>query len=357
MKILYGVVGEGMGHAIRSSVVLDHLIAQGHQVHIVVSGKAHDFLKAKFPHIDQIWGLTMAMEHNEVKNRLTLTQNLKGALKGFPKNVSTYFEVEAAFAPDLVISDFETWSWLFAKRHNLPLICIDNIQIINRCTHPPALLGLDRSAFKLARSIVKAKCPGAAHYLITTFFTPPVRKKRTTLIPPILRPAILHATPTAGDHLLVYQTSDTFAALPALLQQLDRPSIVYGLTPPDGAPSHAGNLTYRPFSEPQFIADLAAAAGVITSAGFTLLGEALHLKKPILATPVLGQFEQLLNARYLESLGFGTYDTHLGLDTLNHFLDRLPEFGENLLDYPAHDNSLLFEHLDLQLDRALAKMT
>jgi len=32
MKILYGVVGEGMGHAIRSRVVLDHLLATGHEV-------------------------------------------------------------------------------------------------------------------------------------------------------------------------------------------------------------------------------------------------------------------------------------------------------------------------------------
>ena len=38
MKILYGVVGEGMGHAMRSRVVLEHLVAQGHEVEIMASG-------------------------------------------------------------------------------------------------------------------------------------------------------------------------------------------------------------------------------------------------------------------------------------------------------------------------------
>lgn len=40
MRILYGVTGEGMGHAIRSRVLLEHLVAQGHEVMVVASGKA-----------------------------------------------------------------------------------------------------------------------------------------------------------------------------------------------------------------------------------------------------------------------------------------------------------------------------
>jgi len=46
MKILYGVVGEGMGHAMRSRVVLDHLVAR-HDVQVVVSGRAYDYLAAR----------------------------------------------------------------------------------------------------------------------------------------------------------------------------------------------------------------------------------------------------------------------------------------------------------------------
>ena len=351
MKILYGVVGEGMGHAIRSSVIIQKLIDDGHEVHIVVSGRAYDFLKKSFPQVTQIWGLTMAMEDNELKNVLTATQNLKGALKGLPENIRQYFEVEATFEPDCVISDFESWSWMFAKRHRLPVICIDNIQIINRCEHDPQIIGEDKSAFALVKGVVKNKCPGADHYFITTFFTPPVRKKRTTLVPPILRKEILKATPTQGEHLLVYQTSETFESLPRILKKLERPVYVYGLRRDLEQDVVEGNLTFRPFSTTQFVDDLASCAGVIASAGFTLLGEAVHLGKPVLATPVRKQFEQLLNARYIESLGYGMMDSELDLATLELFERRLPEFRQNLATYVPQDNSKLLDALDEMLDQ------
>ena len=47
MRILYGVVGEGMGHAMRSRVVLDHLVGQGHEIQIMASGRASDFLDVR----------------------------------------------------------------------------------------------------------------------------------------------------------------------------------------------------------------------------------------------------------------------------------------------------------------------
>ena len=44
MRILYGVVGEGMGHATRSLVILGHLLEKEHEIKVVVSGRAHAFL-------------------------------------------------------------------------------------------------------------------------------------------------------------------------------------------------------------------------------------------------------------------------------------------------------------------------
>ena len=46
MKILYGVVGEGMGHAMRSRVVLEEL-RKRHEIQVVVSGRAYDYLQQR----------------------------------------------------------------------------------------------------------------------------------------------------------------------------------------------------------------------------------------------------------------------------------------------------------------------
>jgi UDP:flavonoid glycosyltransferase YjiC (YdhE family) len=53
-----------------------------------------------------------------------------------------------------------------------------------------------------------------------------------------------------------------------------------------------GNLRFRPFGEASFIEDLRTAAGVIAGAGFTLMGEAVYLRRPMLAVPLAQQFEQ-----------------------------------------------------------------
>ncbi len=138
MRILYGVVGEGMGHAIRSRVVLDELV-QRHDVQVVVSGRAHDYLaKRANDHLQvkKIWGFTIVTEDNEVRNFRTLLQNVKGALTGgWPQNIRAYFEIADRFQPDVVISDFESWSYLYGVNHFLPIVSVDNMQIVNRCRH------------------------------------------------------------------------------------------------------------------------------------------------------------------------------------------------------------------------------
>lgn len=356
MRILYGVVGEGMGHAIRSSVVIEHLLAQGHDVHIVASARAVDYLESRFGEVSEIWGLSMVLEDNEVSRRLTATRNISGALAGLPGNVARFFEVESEFAPQVVISDFETWSWFFAKLFNVPVICIDNIQVINRCRHEDEILAGHRDDFRLARNIVRGRTPDADWYLITTFFYPEVTKKRTELVPPILRANILEATPERGAHLLVYQTSETFSDLPDMLKKLPCPVHVYGLRRDLTEPETEENITYKPFSDEGFVHDLATARGVVASAGFTLMSESVHLGKPYLATPVRGQFEQWMNARYLYELGYGTYDENLDLATLENFVERTDEFADSLESYERTDNAMLLGRVDELLDQAAADL-
>jgi hypothetical protein len=184
--------------------------------------------------------------------------------------------------------------------------------------------------FQLAKAVVKAKTPGCFHYLVTSFFFPPVRKKRTSLHPPVLRPEILEARPEDGEHLLVYQTSESNRELPEVLRASGHECRIYGLRRDLEEEVVDGTLRFRPFSERRFIEDLRTAKGVVANGGFTLLSEAVHLHKPVLSSPVKKQFEQILNARYIEKEGYGLCAEELGRERLGEFLERLPEFGRNL---------------------------
>jgi uncharacterized protein (TIGR00661 family) len=353
MKILYGVVGEGMGHAMRSRVILEHLVAQGHEIEIVASGRATDFLGKRFAGVNRIHGFHIIYEENRVRRGKTLWSNVLSGAIGMPKNIAAYFDLIKDFRPEMVISDFESWTYLYAKVHRLPILSIDNMQIINRCTHPPEIIDGHEAEFQVTRAFVKGKLPFCNHYLITTFFRPTIRKPDTTLYPPILRPEILAAERRKGDHVLVYQTAEGNEALAETLAKTGLEYRIYGMRRSITEEQVEGNLRYRPFSERGFIDDLKSARGVIAAGGFTLMGEAVYLHKPMLAVPVRHQFEQLLNARYLAREGFGR--AALTLDdphAVRDFIEAIPACEEKLATYQQDGNTLVLEALDRFLDRA-----
>jgi uncharacterized protein (TIGR00661 family) len=358
LKILYGVVGAGMGHAIRSGVLLERLVSQGHTVHVAASGNAVDYLsKTVGTKVRRIWGLTLVSDENEVDMILTAAANAAGALTGLPSNIIDFVDVQRKFQPDVVISDFETWSWFYGKLARIPILCIDNIQTINRCRHDPEIIAGHRKEFRLAKSIVKARTPGADQYLVSSFFPADVKKKRTRIVPPILRPNILECETRDDGHLLVYQSLSSVASLEESLSRSERPVLFYGHGLGDKVDVRRGSITFRPFHPTRFVEDLAGAHAVIGSAGFTLISEAIHLGKPYLARPIGNQFEQILNARYLEKLGYGMSCAHIDGTTLESFLGANQEMKERLATYPATGNESLFLAIDEFFDRCCAGIT
>ena len=88
----------------------------------------------------------------------------------------------------------------------------------------------------------------------------------------------------------------------------------------------------------------------MATAGFTLMTEAFYLRKPYLALPMRGQFEQELNAHWLAKLKYGVSLRRVRSEAVGNFLYRVPDFNENLKAYPAVDNSAIKDKLGELLD-------
>jgi uncharacterized protein (TIGR00661 family) len=353
VRILYGVVGEGMGHATRSKVVCEHLMARGHDVKIVVSGRAHALLARSFPDVVEIRGLTIRYVDNRMDRDGTLARNVLAAPWMLAANVKSYFAKVARFRADAVISDFDSFAYLFAKRHGLPILSIDNQQIISRYKLGKFARQGAKVDYQMTKAFVRAKLPGCDHYIVTSFFEAPVRnrfKKNTTLVPPILRGPIVEAKERAylGNHVLVYQTSTSDSRL---IEQLESARayefIVYGLR----RSARQANCTIKEFSETGFVEDLASARAVVSNGGLSLLGEALYLGKPVLSVPVRNQYEQVLNARYLEHLGYGLEAPKIDADLLRLFLAESSKYAARVATHTQDGNSKLFEVVDRVLFR------
>ena len=349
MKILYGVPGEGMGHATRSRVIIEHLLKQ-HEVKIVSSNRAFTFLHKLFgDNVIEINGFHLAYNNSKVSKTKTLSSTLKSAPKNLLFNYKKYAALKDSFVPDLVISDYESFTFLFAKTNNIPLLSIDNIQILSRCTLDIKIPSEEKTNYQIAKTITQAKVPGAFEYFITSFFYPEIKKTPTTLVPPIVRKSIEEAKTEKGSHILVYQTSTSQNNLIGILQELKNEKFyVYGFNKSE----EHGNVILKPFSETEFIKDLASAKAVIANGGFSLLSECVYLHKPVCSIPIQNQFEQFVNASYIDKLGYGRHFNEFDPDSIKAFLYDLSYFEKNLESYKQDGNKDLF----VRLDQVISKM-
>ena len=348
MRILYGVAGEGMGHATRSHAFLTDIVGD-HDVLIVASGRAHDYLATHFPQVREILGFSLAYEDNAIRRWETVAQNLRGAIAGWPAQVRSFYEIARDFSADVVVSDFESFVLTVARRERVPAISVDNIMMLDRCRHDDGIIRGDTLDFELARQIARTKAAGLHHAIVPTFFRPPLRRTATTLVAPVLREAVLAAVAEQGEHLLVYQTAAGSETLVAALHENGLPCRVYGVRRDIDEDLVDGRLVFRPFSEPVFLEDLRTARAVIAGGGFSLLSECVYLHKPALSIPVAGQFEQTLNARYLERLGYGAYAEAPTPQAIGAFLERLPEHELALAGYAQNGNDEALAALREQL--------
>lgn len=385
MRILYGLCGEGKGHATRSLVAVEHLERRGHEVLAAASGQAYPMVAKAHPRSLEIVGLSMRCEGGALDLAGSVELNARRLPEMLARNAAAWSEAEA-FRPEAVVTDFDSFAWLFANAKGLPVVSFDNAQILPRCEHESWLWDSRHGdGLRALDFFVQTKAPSAAHYIITSFFYPPVKSEclaNTTVIPPVLRQSVLDkltrrdaggdrgraaqalAGPNGvselglddgradaqasvpGRHVLVYKTAslDDASFLGALGAVPSARFVVYGCAEGAVLP---GNCKRRPFSEAGFIDDLARSRAVIGNAGMSLLGEALAFGKPLYAVPVRGQFEQVLNACYLEKLGYGAAADALEPRGLEAFLERVPTYACAIQAHPQHDrNARLFATLD-----------
>lgn len=332
-RIVYGVSGEGSGHSSRAREMIAFLESAGHEVKGVSYDRGYRNLAPDFDMLE-IEGLHIATVENQVSVVKTFTRNLARLGEGRAK-LRELNELFDAFEPHAVITDFEPMTAYIAAHRGLPLITVDNQHRMRFMSYPcPVHLKKDGL---VTETVVRLIVPRPDVSLVTTFYFGDVKNDRTFLFPPILRREVLEKEPRDGDHVLVYFTQE-YGDFLALLRSFPRERfLVYGM----GREDVDGPFTYKPFSREGFLDDLASSKAVMSTAGFTLMTESLHLGKPLLALPMRGQFEQELNALLLDHLNYGRNGRKAGRTEIAEFLYRVPELAERLERYPRADNAAI----------------
>jgi uncharacterized protein (TIGR00661 family) len=309
----------------RARVVAGHLVALGHDVRLAAAGRAARILRGHGFDVVDVRGLFAEVAGGRVRRVRTLFANAWQTPRRVEHNVRAAIEQATRFRPDVVVTDFSSFACVVAHLTGAPLLSIDHQHVLDRFLHPPALIADFATDFAIAEAVVRAKTPGCIHYVVTSFFAPPVdpaAARSTTLVAPLLRTEFARLSPSVGDHVVVYQTAADAAALLPVLQALPELAFrVYGA----GAPGRFGNVELLPFDEAGFLADLTSARAVVTNGGFTAIAEALLFGKPVLSVPLVHQAEQQLNAAWLAALGLGLTAPSVTADGVRELVDRASE--------------------------------
>lgn len=343
--IFYCICGEGMGHAIRSSVIIDR-IKDKYDVYIFSSDRAYKYLNEKFDNVYKIGGFNTVYINNKVNNTKTLINALKRNPLNIKEGYEELYKKARKLSPDVIVTDFEIYATMVSKLLSIPLISLDNIHMITQTAidYPPKHQG----EMLKAKGVIKSYVIKPKIHILTSFFYPKIKpKKRAVLYPPVIREDILKLKPTIEDHIIVYQTSKESVKLVEQLKSLNEKFIVYGFNKDEVDE----NLTYKLFNENEFYNDLASAKAVICNGGFTFISEAISLKKPIYSVPGIGNFEQTLNGFYVQKLGYGEYHEEMSPKKVEKFLKRLPKYQEKLAKVKKTNNNGIVNELIYRIEK------
>ena len=338
-RIVYALSGQGRGHTSRVIAVSDALRRRGHEVRFCCGGTAREILEAEGEDVIPVPALRQQLVGNEVQLGATIRSNWLTVTQA-PWIVKNLAERLDAVDPDLLVTDFEAFAPRAAQKIGVPVVSFNHQQVVTETEYEPPP-GCTFHAF-VTRMVIDVIAPrDPAHVLLSSFFFPPLKRPaRTTLVPPIIRPAVQALTPTDGDYVLVYynQTEGAAGVLEAL-RAVPVPFVVYNFPEPE-APEQYPNLTFKQPSLETFLEDLAGCRAVLCTAGFTLISEGLFLGKPLLVVPNRGIFEQTLNAVFLEREGLGqaVINRPLTAADVAGFLMERDRFAGRLRGRPAIGN-------------------
>jgi uncharacterized protein (TIGR00661 family) len=330
MNILYGLSGEGYGHSSRALLIIPFLQKLGHKVKVLTYSKAEDVLKDGFD-VFEIHGMHLIFENHRIKKRKTIWSNIKN----FPKNYLERKKIQKLvndFNPDLCITDYEPLTYIISKLYHLPLISIGNHQIIDYAKiNIPVRYYRD---YMFVKGINKSFTPNADFFIITTFLKMK-NKKNVYFVPPIVRDEVKKVKCSDNGKVLVYLNHADYV-LDILKEIPEKEFLIYGFN----VKRKEANLEFK--TKDTFLKDLANCNAIISTAGFTLISEAIYLKKPLLAIPQKGQFEQVFNAITLKKAGFGEYHDKSDLNEkrIIDFLKNLGKYKKNLKNYQVDYNNI-----------------
>jgi uncharacterized protein (TIGR00661 family) len=366
LRCLFIVQGEGRGHLTQALSLRRLLVEAGHQVTGVVVGKSGARAVPSFfdPAFDGPVQLVESPsfvpdgDDRSVRPWKTLVHELCRT-PTFLDSLSSIHAAVERHAPDVIVNFFEPLSGAYALRYrpSTPIVAVGHQYMFHHPAYDfPSGWPMQRWATKAFASVTAW---GATRRLALSLYPASDRPDDgLVVLPPLLRQSLLQKSARrTAPFFLVYILNSGYAEEVVRWHEQNPDVRLHCFWDrPDAASveHYDDTLTFHQLDDEKFLSLMARCRGVVSTAGFESVAEAMYLGKPVQVVPVEGHFEQLCNAHDTVRARAGVRSRQFDMDRLQHFLSDHTADTSRFRKWVCRSRARFVQEIEAAADRRSA---
>jgi len=332
-RFIFTVQGEGRGHLTQAISLTQIAREAGHEVVGYAVGAVEGRIIPSF--FTDFIGETPIIQYESPSINYGNGKSVqlgKTAMQGFT-NFRTYWKsaskLEAfikQLQPDGIVNFYESITGIYNLKTGSKIPCMSighQYLLLNENFESIAEKALDRFLLNINTKITAI---GSKKLLGLSFRSIPNDLKRNIItVPPLLRQEVKAIQPQKGESWLAYLTH--FRLADEIITWSEKhPEVKLDCFWDN--PTHktvytySDSLTFHPIDAEKYLEKMTHCAGLISTAGFESVAEAMYLGKPVMMVPVPTPIVQMITAHDGELSGAGVKASTFDLDIFHRYLPQ-----------------------------------
>jgi uncharacterized protein (TIGR00661 family) len=355
MKYLFIIQGEGRGHLTQAISLAQIIQSKGHEVVGALVGSCHGdsvqtFFKQSFT-ADIIPFASPVLVYSKKSKALSLSKTIGSLFRHFKLYYRSLFAIDEhiqELQPDVIVNFYDVLGgihqMLFAKK--APMVCMAHqyLMLHKEFLHPKGNV-INRFLVNFNTQITAL---GAEKKLALSFYKGE-SDKNIHLVPPLLRREVKKLQPEAGNYFLAYVTQQSMADEIVSWQKQHPENIVHCFSDKlkeQDVEEVSTNLFFHKIDGVSFLQMMQKCRGLISTAGFESVCEAMSLGKPVLMVPMKNHYEQTCNALDGQQSGAGLYRKTFAVSDFTEFIQGFESKRTEFSEWETESTHIIFNHLN-----------